>query len=43
VTITKEQVLATKPALKEVEVPSGADRSDPPVTLGEQGKLANAG
>ena len=43
-TITKEQVLATKPALKEVEVPEwGGSVWIRPVTLGEQGKLANAG
>ena len=43
-TITKEQVLATKPVLKEVEVPEwGGSVWIRPVTLGEQGKLANAG
>ena len=43
-TITKEQVLATKPALKEVEVPEwGGSVWIRPVTLGEQGKLADAG
>ena len=43
-TITKEQVLATRPALKEVEVPEwGGSVWIRPVTLGEQGKLANAG
>lgn len=43
-TITKEQVLATKPALKEVEVPEwGGSVWIRPVTLGEQGRLANAG
>lgn len=43
-TITKEQVLATRPALKEVEVPEwGGSVWIRPVSLGEQGKLADAG
>lgn len=43
-TITKEQVLATKPALKEIEVPEwGGSVWIRPVTLAEQGRLANAG
>lgn len=43
-TITKEQVLATRPALKEMEVPEwGGSVWIRPVTLGEQGKLADAG
>jgi hypothetical protein len=44
VTITKEQILACKPELKEMEVPEwGGSVWIRPVTLGEQGRLADAG
>jgi len=44
VTLTKEQILATSPKLKEVEVPEwGGSVFIRPVTLEEQGKLADLG
>jgi hypothetical protein len=43
-TLTKEQILAVAPRLQEVEVPEwGGSVWIRPVTLGEQGKLADAG
>ena len=43
-TLTKEQILATSPKLKEVEVPEwGGSVFIRPVTLEEQGKLADLG
>ncbi len=42
--LTKEQILAASPKLKEVEVPEwGGSVFIRPVTLEEQGKLADLG